>query len=89
MHGMHEASLMRNLMAHLLAAAAARGATRIVAVRVQLGALSHMSAAHFHEHFVQAAAGSIAEGAAIDALEQQDIQAPGAADVVLVSFDIE
>jgi len=86
---MHEASLMQNLMRRLLAAAAARDAQRIVAVTVRLGALSHMSAAHFREHFAQAAAGTMAAGAVIDAIEEHDIQASTAADVLLVSFDIE
>jgi hydrogenase nickel incorporation protein HypA/HybF len=86
---MHEASLMRDLMAKLLGAAQARGASRIVAVRVRLGALSHLSAAHFREHFDQAAAGTLAEGAEIDAVEDPDIRAPTAADVVLESLEIE
>ena len=86
---MHEASLMRHLMARLLEGAAEREAARIVAVRVRLGALSHLSAAHFREHFKQASVGTIAAGATIEAIEEQDIQAPDAADVVLLSFDIE
>ncbi len=86
---MHEASLMCDLMNMLLAAAAARNARRVVVVRVRLGALSHMSTAHFREHFAQAAAGTIAAGAVIEAIEEHDIQAPTAADVLLESFDIE
>ena len=86
---MHEASLMRDLMARLLEVAAARGARRIVTVTVRLGALSHMSPAHFREHFEHAARGTIAEGAELEAIADTDIRAPGAADVLLETFEIE
>ena len=86
---MHEASLMRDLMARLLETAARRGARRIVTVTVRLGALSHMSPAHFREHFMHAAHGTIAEGAELETLTDTDIRAPGAAHVVLETFEIE
>jgi hydrogenase nickel incorporation protein HypA/HybF len=86
---MHEASLMRDLMARLLEVAAARGARRVVTVTVRLGALSHMSPAHFREHFEHAAHGTIAEGAELEAIADTDIRAPRAADVMLETFEIE
>ena len=48
---MHEASLMKNLMRRLDEIASAENAKRITGVSVWLGALSHMSASHFAEHF--------------------------------------
>ena len=43
--------------------AKAERARRIVGVSVRLGALSHMSAEHFCEHFERASDGTLAEGA--------------------------
>lgn len=86
---MHEASLMRDLMARLLEIATARGARRVVTVTVRLGALSHMSPAHFREHFVQAAQGTVAEDAELETIADTDIRAPDAADVILETVEIE
>jgi hydrogenase nickel incorporation protein HypA/HybF len=85
---MHEASLMRDLMRKIMDIAKQQNAARVQVVNVRLGALSHMSAAHFQEHFDQAAAGTIAEGAKINAIEETDHQAPGAADVILESIEV-
>ena len=52
---MHEASLIRSLMAKLDALAREQQDSRIKRVRVWLGALSHFSADHFREHFVKIA----------------------------------
>lgn len=86
---MHEASLMRNLMRQILDVAAARDAVRIVSLSVRLGALSHMSARHFREHFEDAARGTIAEGAQIETILGTDIRAADAADVYLEAIEIE
>jgi len=86
---MHEASMMRDLMRKILGVAEQQGASRVVALTVRLGVLSHMDAAHFKEHFDQAAAGTIAEGAAIHATVETDIQSPTAADVMLESVEVE
>ncbi len=86
---MHEASLMAGLMRQVAATAAAEGATRVVAVAVRLGALSHMTPAHFTEHFETAAAGTIAEGAALRIAACTDRTAPWAQDVLLESIEVE
>jgi hydrogenase nickel incorporation protein HypA/HybF len=85
----HEASLMTNLMRRLGDVARAEGATRIVGVSVWLGALSHFSAAHFEEHFIEAARGTLAEGAALDITLSDDVDDARAADVVLLDVDVE
>ena len=85
---MHEASLMRNLMRQIGAAAAAEGATRIVGVRVRLGAFSHFSPAHFAEHFKNAATGTIADGARLMVTASEDAGDPRAGEVVLESVDV-
>ena len=86
---MHETSLMKSLLRHIEAVAAEQGARRIVGVSVWLGALSHMSAEHFMEHFVVASAGTLAEGARVDAEESDDPGHGNAQDVLLKSVEIE
>jgi hydrogenase nickel incorporation protein HypA/HybF len=86
---MHEASLMKGLMHRIGEIAAADKALRVTGVSVWLGALSHMSAAHFTEHFEQAAAGGIAEGAKLTIEESRDSNHPEAQDIVLKSVEIE
>ena len=85
---MHEASLMQGLMRKILEIAQAEDAGCVVGVRVRLGALSHMSAEHFQEHFDVASAGTLAEGARIEAIEDPDLGSPTAADVVLESVEV-
>ncbi len=85
---MHEKSLMDDLMNKIFDLAKREKATKITKVSVTLGALSHMSAQHFQEHFDIAAAGTIAEGAEIEAKESQDIQDPYASKVLLRSIDV-
>jgi hydrogenase nickel incorporation protein HypA/HybF len=86
---MHEASLMRSLMRKIDSLAAAEGASRVTTVRVWLGALSHMSAAHFQEHFEQASKATVAEGASLEIEESTDIADPGAQDLMLRSIEVE
>jgi len=85
---MHEASLMRGLMRKIEAVATAEGAVAVVGVKVWLGALSHLSKAHFAEHFAQAAAGTLAEGAALDVAVSDDTLHPNAQDILLVSVEV-
>jgi hydrogenase nickel incorporation protein HypA/HybF len=86
---MHEASLMRSLMRKIDSLAVAEGASRVTTVRVWLGALSHMSAAHFQEHFEQASKATVAEGASLEIEESTDIADPGAQDLMLRSIEVE
>ena len=85
---MHEAALMRDLMRKILDVASQQGASRVVSLSVRLGALSHMNAAHFAEHFAQAAAGTIAAGATIHAQVETNIQSSSACDVILESVEV-
>lgn len=86
---MHEASLMRSLMRKIDALAEAEGASKVTTVRVWLGALSHMSAAHFQEHFEQASLATLAEGAALEIEESADIDDPNAQSLLLRSIEVE
>lgn len=86
---MHEASLMSGLMRRIGEIAAAEGARRIIGVSVWLGALSHMSAAHFAEHFNQAASGTLAEGARLQVTLSQDERHEHAQDILLESVEVD
>ena len=57
-------------------------------MRVHIGAMAHISAGHFREHFEQAARGTPAEGARLEATEGTDPFAPQAQDIVLESVDV-
>ena len=86
---MHEHALMADLMREILRAAEDENAKAVTGVSVWLGALSHMSAGHFTEHFEDAAAGTIAEGASIDAVVSDDIHDPRATSVLLTGIEVE
>ncbi len=84
---MHERAVLSDLVRQLERVAAAEGG-RIAAVRVRLGALSHFTPGHFLEHFRLATAGTAAEGAAVEAIEDGDTAAPFAQTVLLESVEI-
>ena len=86
---MHERALMTDLMREIEAVACADGASRVTRVAVRLGALSHFTPEHFREHFVDASRGTLAEGAAVDAVLEDDLDDPRAAGVVLESIEVE
>jgi hydrogenase nickel incorporation protein HypA/HybF len=85
----HERALMTDLMREIEGVARADGATRVTRVSVRLGALSHFTQEHFREHFVDASRGTLAEGAAVDAVLENDLEDPRAAGVVLESLEVE
>jgi hydrogenase nickel incorporation protein HypA/HybF len=86
---MHERALMRDVMARIEALARSEGATRVTKVSVRLGALSHFTPGHFREHFEDAARGTVAEGATVDAELDGDISDRRARDVLLESVEVE
>lgn len=82
---MHEKALMDDLMRKILEVADGEGGSRVVRIRVRLGALSHFTPEHFREHFVDASAGTAAEGAELEATLDLDPTAEGAQGVLLES----
>ena len=86
---MHEASVMADLMRRIDEVARTENARKVVGVSVWLGAFSHMSAAHFTEHFEQAARGTAAEGARLDITVSDDIAHPDAERVMLRDLQVE
>jgi len=82
---MHEHALMNDLMTKIIAVSDAEGGAPVTGVSVWLGALSHFTPEHFREHFVEAARGTCAEGAAVQTELDDDITNPRAQGVVLES----
>ena len=74
----HERALMDDLMRKIESVARENGAVRVVRITVRLGALSHFTPEHFREHFVDASRGTLAEGAEVDAVLEEDVHAPNA-----------
>lgn len=82
---MHEQALMRDVLRKIEQVAAEENAARVVRVGVRFGPLSHFTPEHFREHFVDISAGTIAEGAEIDAC----IDAACGGDVLVETVEIE
>lgn len=80
---------MKDVMRKIEEVAGDGDATRVTRVGVRLGALSHFTPQHFCEHFEEASRGTIAEGAAVDAVLDDDIAGAHARDVVLESVEVE
>ena len=84
----HELSLMADLMHKVESVAREEGATAVTRISVRLGALSHMSPAHFREHWQHAARGTLAEGAAIEIEIADDPADARAEDILLRSVEV-
>lgn len=85
---MHELSLMKDLLEKMHQIARENQPKTLQSVTVVLGALSHISAEHFREHFQQAVAGGELEGVALEVECDTDIHAPSAQDILLKSVEL-
>ena len=85
---MHEFSLINDLLSKIRQIAGEQAPNRLESVTVELGALSHISAEHFREHFEHAVAGSELEAVALNVECNDDSSAPTAQDISLKSVDI-
>lgn len=85
----HERSLLSGLMAHVEEIARRERAASVTRVTVRLGALAGCSADHLRIHFVEAARGTVAEGAEFTVDLRTDPLEAHATDVVLDSVEIE
>jgi hydrogenase nickel incorporation protein HypA/HybF len=86
---MHEFSLINDLMRKIDTVAREQNAKRVTAAKVRLGALAHISADHFREHFEESARGTIADGAKLQVETLTDENDPQAQDIVLESLEVE
>ena len=80
---------MADLMRKINAIGEEQQANKIIRVKVRLGALSHISADHFREHFVLAAQGGCAEKAELEVEVLTDLNDPHAQDIMLDSVELE
>ena len=85
---MHEHSLIANLLTRIDAVARQENAVRVVGVKVWLGALCHISASDFREHFEDGSRGSLADGARLDIEVSDDPGHPQAQDILLRSVEV-
>ncbi len=83
---MHETRLVRDLVARIEAVAAQESAPHVESVRIEIGALSHVTADSLTSQFELAAKGSVAQNAELDIVQSDDPSAPDAIDVRLVSI---
>ena len=86
---MHEQALMRDVIGRIVDVAERERASGVTKVSVRLGALSHFTPDHFREHYVDAARGTPAEGAIVEATLDEDITAPSAQGVFVESIELE
>lgn len=86
---MHEMSLIADLLQKIEHEVRRAGAQRACRVQVALGALAHISAEHFREHFEQGTRGSVAEGATLDIETSADLTDPHAQEIRLVGLEVE
>ena len=86
---MHESGLIRDLLKKIESIASSHGSKKVSAAQVRLGALCHISADHFRQHFEQETKGTLAEGAALDVQTCEDIDDTHAQDILLLSVDVQ
>ena len=79
---------MDDLVRKVLAVAGAERATSVTRIRVRLGALSHFTPEHFREHWGDAARGTLAEGADVDAVMDDELTGGAAQGVVLEAVEV-
>jgi hydrogenase nickel incorporation protein HypA/HybF len=86
---MHETSLIPDLIAKIEAVARENGATKITAVDIEIGALAMIGPDHLKEHFIEAAKGTIAEGADLRLKLCEDPLDPEASSLLLKAVEVE
>ena len=86
---MHETALVRDIVRRIDDLARATNARRVTGAKIWLGALSHLSAEHFREHFAVAARDTLAARAVLDIEVSEDPDDPHAQHVRLDSVDLD
>ena len=85
---MHEFSLLNSLFNKIETVTRENNAERATKIRIQLGALAHISPEHFREHFDDAKVGTSAENAYLE-IFLTDEEHPQAQEIVLESLELE
>jgi len=83
---MHESSLIPELIEKITALASENASQRVTSIEVTIGALTGMDADHLREHFVTAAAGTVAEGAEVHCRISDD---PLSSAIILEAVELE
>jgi hydrogenase nickel incorporation protein HypA/HybF len=86
---MHEARLVRDLVAEIDRVASQEHVDRVDTVRIEIGALSHVTPDSLTGTFELLAHGSLAQDAHLDITRSSDQTAAYAHDVRLVSVSVE
>ena len=86
---MHETALVRDVVRRIEDLARATSARRVTGAKVWLGALSHLSAEHFRQHFTIEARDTLADGAVLQIETSEDPDDPHAQHVRLESVDFD
>lgn len=86
---MHESAFMKDMLASIQKLMTANRLTTITRVRVRIGALNAISAAHFREHFDEAVLGTPIEKAKLSVETSDDIGAADAQSIVLEEIEGE
>ena len=86
---MHESALVRDVVHRIEDLARSTGARRVTGAKIWLGALSHLSAAHFREHFALEARDTLAAEAVLEIEVSADPDDPHAQHVRLESVDLD
>ncbi len=86
---MHETALVRDVVRRVDDLVRSTGARRVLRVKVWLGALSHLSPAHFREHYAVEARNTPAGEALLEIEASTDLDDPQAQHVRLESVDID
>ena len=86
---MHETALVRDIVHRMDDLVRQAGAYRITGAKIWLGALSHLSAQHFREHFAIEAKHTAAAGAVLEIEISDDLDDQNAQHVRLESVDLD
>ena len=86
---MHETALVRDFVRRIDQIARAAGASHVIGAKVWLGALSHLSAEHFREHFALEARDTLASTATLKIEVSTDPTDPHAQQVRLESVELK
>ena len=86
---MHETALVRDIIHRIEDLAQATDTRRVTGAKIWLGALSHLSADHFREHFAIEARDTCMDGASLDVEVSDNPDDPRAQHARLLSIDLD
>lgn len=86
---MHETALVRDVVRRMVELTQTTGACRVARAKIWLGALSHLSAEHFREHFAVEARDTVAASAVLEIEVSDDPNDADAQHVRLESVNLD